>query len=62
VWAEPWELAISVCCCVPQVEKQKNELNRELEDLRDKLEEEGGVKTAQVRKQILFLYLNLAVQ
>ena len=36
-------------CCVPQVEKQKNDLIRELEDLRDKLEEEGGVKAAQVR-------------
>ena len=31
-----------------QVEKQKNELLRELEDLKEKLEEEGGVKAAQV--------------
>ena len=43
-------MCILICTMHMQVEKQKNELIRELEDLRDKLEEEGGVKAAQVRK------------
>lgn len=43
---------------ISQVDKQKNDLVRELEDLKDKLEEEGGVKTAQVSTATLSKTIN----
>lgn len=37
-----------VVCLSSQVEKQKADLNKELEDLQDRLEEQGGATAAQV--------------
>lgn len=37
------------CCCSIQVEKQRAELSRDLEDISDRLEEAGGATVAQVR-------------
>lgn len=38
-----------------KVEKQKNELQHELEDLSDRLDEAGGATAAQVSHRLFFL-------
>ena len=38
--------------CLWQVEKQRADLTAELDDLTDRLEEAGGVTTAQVKKYL----------
>ena len=38
----------STSFCLPQIEKQRNELNRELEELGERLDEAGGATAAQI--------------
>ncbi len=54
MYNDDWSLGVNARV-FPQVEKQRADLSRELDDLTDKLEEAGGATASQVQKTLVMI-------